>query len=443
MPLNMSVTELTSTNLVKKFKVELDEKKYASAKTEILNEVRSKVTVPGFRPGKAPDHLLEQQHGAAIKQDVLTKLVQEENEAIIKQNNFKLALAPRIIESNFNDSKAGKYHYELELELLPTFDVPEFSKVKLKRWVVTPNEDDINEVINNMRMSHAEFTEAKADTKAKTTDRLSIDFVGTIDGEEFEGNRATDFPVVIGSGGLIPGFETQLEGKKAGDNTTVKVTFPASYPAKKLAGKDAEFEVTVKKIEHSKPAELNEAFFEKYKVENLDQLKEKVVSIIKSFEEEHGQVELRKALFDVLDEQLEAELPPTLVEDQYHQIHHMEHHDRGENHEHTDEEEKELRKLADRRVKLGLFLMQLAEAEKMEITQEDLNAEFSKELQNFPGIDPQVLMQYYSNRPEMMEEMKGRIIENKMVQFILGKVAFEDQPISFADFRKHVETSAQ
>ncbi|RME16050.1 MAG: trigger factor, partial [Alphaproteobacteria bacterium] len=286
------------------------------------------------------------------------------------------------------------------------------------------------------------FVDRRKGSKAKQDDQVVIDFVGRIDGEEFEGGAAEDFPLVLGSGQFIPGFEDQLIGVKAGEERDVTVTFPADYGAEQLAGKEAVFSCTVKAVKEQKPAEVDDELAKKYGAEDLAQLKAQIAERLEAEYKGAARAVMKRALLDRLDETVEFDLPESLVEAEAsqiaHQLWHEEHpeehgHDHGEI-EITDEH----RKLARRRVKLGLLLAEIGRKAEVEVTEAELTQAIMNQARQYPGQE-RAFFEFVAQNPEMRQQIQAPIFEDKVIDHIAEAAEVTEKEVSKADLEKALE----
>jgi trigger factor len=299
--------------------------------------------------------------------------------------------------------------------------------------VVEVEEAAVEEALGNLAASARVFEDRGEGVAAESGDQVVIDFKGSVDGEEFEGGAAEDFPLVLGSGGFIPGFEDQLVGLKAGDDKEVVVTFPEGYGAKHLAGKEASFAVTVKAVKAPKPAEIDDALAKRFGLETLDELKEQIRGRLG---DEYGQASraiLKRRLMDALDERVDFELPPTLVDVEAkqiaHQLWHEEHSDHH-GHDHGEiEPTSEHLKLAERRVRLGLLLAELGNKHEITVGEQELQRALFTQARQYPGQERQFL-EFVSKNQQALQQIRAPLFEDKVVDYILGIARVTEKPVT-------------
>ena len=315
----MKVTEQKAEGLKKKYQVVIENKDFEAKVEKKLNEIAKNVKLPGFRPGKAPKEMLKQKYRASVMGEALDEAVREAADEVVSRNKLKLALRPNISITSFDDGK--DIEFDMEAEVLPEIKVGDFSAVSVEKLMAEVPESEVEKALQYIVSSRRETVKVEdAARRAKKGDTLVIDFVGTVNGEEFKGGKGNDYPLELGSNTFIPGFEDQLENAAAGDKIDVKVKFPDNYHAKDLAGKDAVFAVTVKEIREPKEVEVNDEFAKTVGAESLDALKDSIRNRIKADYENASRLKLKRALLDKLDEAYDFAVPESLVDEEFKSI---------------------------------------------------------------------------------------------------------------------------
>jgi len=394
----MQVTETLSEGLKREFQVLLAANELEDRLTTELSGLKDKVQLKGFRPGKVPVAHLRKVYGRSVMADVLQNAVNEANQKIVADNNLKLALEPRVefpedkaVVENALDAR-GDVSFKVALEVLPSFELADLSDVSLTKLVASPSEAEIDEALERMAGQNRPFADRDEGAAAETGDRVTIDFVGRIDGTEFEGGKAEGVDLELGSGTFIPGFEEQLVGAKAGDERVVTATFPEDYQAAHLAGKEAAFDVKVTRVQAPGEAKIDDAFAENLGLENLEKLREAVSKAMGGDLEAQSRRRLKKELLDALDTKYAFDLPPSLVHQEFANVWAQVEQDlktRGKTFEDEDTTEEkareEYRRIAERRVRLGLVLAQVGESADIKISDEELNQALIARVRQFPG----------------------------------------------------------
>ena len=444
----MQVTNTLSEGLKREYNVVLPAEDLASRLTTELATMKDKVRINGFRPGKVPVEHLRRVYGRQVMADVVQNLVNESTRKIVEDNSIKLALEPKIVFPENQEaveaaiSGKGGLEYKVQLEILPTIEVKDFSSIAVTREVTSVDDKDVDEAITRMADQSRPFADRAEGEKSKSGDRVTIDFVGMIDGVPFEGGTGNDIPVVIGSGQFIPGFEDQLIGVGSGDTVIVSATFPAEYSAAHLAGKAATFNTVIKKIEAPGEAKIDDEFAKNFGFEDLGKLKDAIRSNIARDYESIARRKTKRALLDALDGQYEFELPPALVEQEFNGIWAQVMQDLQASgktfaDEETTEEEarEEYLGIAKRRVRLGLVLAEIGEGAKLEVTEEEISRGVMDRARQFPGQEKMV-WDFYRQNPQALAEIRAPLFEEKVVDHILAGVKVTDKTVTRDELMK-------
>ncbi|MGO4571764.1 trigger factor [Microvirga sp. 2TAF3] len=436
----MQVTETLSQGLKREFKVVLPANELEQRLNDELSTLKDRVKINGFRPGKVPVGHLRRVYGRSVMADVVQNAVNEANRRIVEDNSLKLAHEPQVQfpESQEEIEKAmdakGDLAFTVALEVLPAFELADLSDVTVKKPVAEVSDSEINESLERMAKQNLSFEPKKG--KAAEGDRVNVDFVGRIDGTEFEGGNGTDIRVELGSNTFIPGFEDQLVGTKAGDTKLVKVTFPANYLAAHLAGKDAEFDVTVKEVEAPGELKIDDELAKGFGMESLDKLKDAIRGAIQRDFDAQSRRKVKKDLLDSLDAKYSFELPESLVEQEFAAVWSQVEGDMKTNNrtfadEDTTEEEAraEYRRIAERRVRLGLVLAQIGEKSDIKISDDEVTQALVERVRQYPGQEKQV-WDFYRKNPQALAEIRAPLFEEKVVDQILSQVKVVDETVS-------------
>ena len=430
----MQVNETLSEGLKREYKVVVEAAAMEAKVTSRLTDLAKQVQMPGFRRGKVPVKILRKTYGKQLLGEVLEQTVNEATTETIEKNELTPAMQPKIEVISFDEG--SDLEYTIQLEVMPEFEPMDFGAISLEKLVADVDDSQIDDRVKSIAEQFKEFTEAAEGQEAQNGDTVIIDFKGRIDGEEFEGGNAEEHGLELGSNRFIPGFEEQLVGAKKGDEKAVTVTFPAEYQAEHLAGKKAEFAVTVREVKVPLPVTLDDALAEKLGLENLEALK---TAVREQSEKDFAVVtrtKLKRELLDSLAENHDFDLPPTLVESEFEQIwtqveedlkrqdKTIEDLDKKE-----DEAKAEYRDIAVRRVRLGLLLSKVGQENNLTVTQDEVNRAMAEHAQNFPGQEQKIFELYQSN-PEMRTQLEAPIMEDKVVDFILEMAQVNESKVS-------------
>ncbi|WP_457093168.1 trigger factor [Microvirga sp. P5_D2] len=436
----MQVTETLSQGLKREFKVVLPATELEQRLTSELNNIKDRVRINGFRPGKVPAAHLRKVYGRSVMSDVLQNAVNDANRQIVEDNKLKLAQEPQIqfpedkdVIEKAMDAK-GDLSFTVALEVLPEFELVDLSGVSVKKPVAEVSDTEITESLERMAKQNRTY-EAKEGASADG-DRVVVDFVGRIDGEAFEGGNGQDIRVELGSNTFIPGFEEQLIGLKAGDTKLVKVSFPVNYMANHLAGKAAEFDVTVKEVEAPGELKIDDEMAKNFGMDSLDKLKEAISDAIKRDFDTQSRRKVKKDLLDALDAKYSFELPQTLVEQEFAAVWSQVEADMKSNgrtfadEDTTEEEAKaEYLKIAERRVRLGLVLAQIGEKSDIKISDDEVTQALIERVRQYPGQERQV-WEFYQKNPQALAEIRAPLFEEKVVDQILSQVKVDEETVS-------------
>ena len=439
----MKVKKLKEDKLKREYSVTVPANDISKQVDEKIVSLSKKVSLPGFRKGKVPLDVVKKKYKDEVLGDVIKEVINKTSQETIKENKLRPALQPSVEITSYEDG--SDLTFKISVEVMP--DVPDvkFDKISLKKQVAEIKDADINKLLKELSKNYKNF--APVDRAAKNGDAVKIDFEGFTGGVAFPGGKAEGHQLELGSNSFIPGFEEQLVGVKKGQDTVVKVKFPTQYHSKDLAGKDAEFKIKVHEVLAAGESELNDDFAKQVGQKDLESLKAIVKQNLENDSKEMSRVLLKKDLFDQLEKTLKFDLPEKMVENELNSIvqqvkasEHGHDHVHDENCDHSKEDaelKKEYGKLAARRVMLGILVTEIAQKEKIQVTQEELNRALMNEAYRFPGQEQQVI-EFYRKNPQAMSNLSGPVIEEKVVDHILTKVKTSDTPKSFDDLREAV-----
>jgi len=450
----MQVTETLSEGLKREYTVSIPVAELASKVDARINELKDKVKLNGFRPGKVPVSHIKKMYGRSAMAEVIEASVRDANQKIVTDNNFKLAADPKVTlpteEAEVEKLITGSadLNYTVGIEIVPEIKLGDFKTIKLEKPVAEVSDAEIDEALGRIAKQNTPF-EAKAEgAKAANGDRVTIDFVGTIDGVAFQGGTGQDIAVDIGSGTFIPGFEEQLIGIAAGENRTVKATFPSAYANAELAGKAAEFAVTAKKIEAPGTVTIDDEFAKQLGLESLAKLRDAVKEQIGRDYQRMSRQKVKRALLDALDKMHKFDLPPTLAEEEFNRVwasvtEELKAENKTFEDENTTEEKAkvEYRGIADRRVRLGLVLAEIGDKNKITVGDEELSRAVAERARQFAGQEQRV-WDYYRQNPEALASLRAPIYEEKVVDFLLELADVTEKKVSKEELMKEEEEAA-
>lgn len=440
--MTMQVTETLSEGLKRELKVVVPAAELDASLTRRLGELKERVRIKGFRPGKVPIDHLRRVYGRDVMVEIVQEKVAETSRKVLEERKERPAFQPKIAftedETEIAQVMAGKHDlaYSLAFEVMPSFDLADLSNITLTKEVATVPDEEVEATVRRIAEQNRPFAAREKGAEAQDGDRLTIDYVGTVGGEPFEGGKDEDAQLVLGRDRFIPGFEEQLKGARAGETRTVKITFPEAYPSERLAGKAAEFAVTVKEVAAPGAIEIDDAFAQQLGIESLDKLKSAIRDQMAGELTRASRAKLKRALLDALDEAHSFELPPTLVEQEFEAIwqqnvKEMEEAGRSFADEGTSEEEarEDYRRIAERRVRLGLVLAEIGERNDIKVTEEEVQRALIEQARRFPGQE-QAVVEYYRKNPQALAELRAPVFEDKIIDYILELASVGEKNVS-------------
>jgi trigger factor len=444
----MQVTETVSDGLVREFRVVVPIADLDARVNERLGELKDRVRINGFRPGKVPVAHLKRVYGRSAMAEAIEAMVRETNAKIVTDHGFKLATEPKVTmpseQAEVESLIAGQSDlaYTVAIELVPKIELADFKSIKLERLTADVADAEIEEAVNRIAEQNRPFSAKAEGAGAETGDRVTISFSGKIEGKPFEGGSGEDIVVNLGSGTFIPGFEDQLVGIKPGDARTVNVTFPANYMNQELAGKAAEFDVTAKSIEMPNPVTIDDAFAKSLGLDSLAKLRDAVRDRLAREHAVASRQKVKRALLDRLDERHKFEPPPSLVEQEFENVWKAVQGDlqaqgRTFADEGTTEEaaRAEYRGIAERRVRLGLVLAEIGERNGIKVTDEEMNRALVERARQFPGREQEV-WNYFRNNAAALAGVRAPIFEEKVIDFLVELADLTEKKVSREELYK-------
>jgi trigger factor len=438
----MEVTQTSSEGLKREFKVVLPAADLAERVEGQLAEVQAKARIPGFRPGKVPVSHLKRLYGRSIMAEVVQDAVKEANRKIVEDNQLRLAMDPKIdfpqdsqeIEKAF-ESQAD-FAFIVAVEVLPKIEVGGFEDIEIERLMVEVTDEDVGEVLTRLAEQNRTYDAKDGDAAAEKGDKATLDFVGKIDGEPFEGGTGENVDLVLGSGSFIPGFEAQIEGMKTGESRTIVVTFPENYSAAQFAGKAASFDVTLKGIAAPAETEIGEDLAKSLGFPDLGTLKDKIRENIEREHQAASRGKWKRDLLDALDKKYQFTVPEGMLAHEFGAVWRtveaeQKRSGRSFEDENTTEEaaRADYSKIAERRVRLGLLLSEIGQKAEIKISDEEVSQALAQRARSFPGQEKAV-WDYYRKNPNALTEIRAPLYEEKVVDYIISQVKLTDKKIS-------------
>ena len=438
----MQVTETLNDGLKRGYTITVTAAELDAKVDEKLIEAQPTIEMKGFRKGKVPMAMLKKQFGQKLLGEAMQDAVDGAMNTHFEQSGDRPAVQPDIKMTNEDWKEGDDVVVALNYEALPKIEIPDFSDITLEKLVVKADDAAVQDALENLAKNAQKFDDK--DGAAADGDQVTMDFLGKIDGEPFDGGAAEDFPLVLGSGQFIPGFEEQLVGVTAGEEKSVTVSFPAEYGAEHLAGKEAVFDCTIKAVKAPAEATIDDDLAKQFGADDLDALK---TQIAERLEAEYGQATraiLKRGLLDALDEKVSFDLPPALVAAESKQIAHQLWHDAQEGVDHNDHDHPEIEttaesdKLAVRRVKLGLLLAEIGQQAEVSVSDQEMTQAVIAQARQYPGQE-RAFFEFVQKNPQMQQQLRAPIFEDKVVDHVIAQVSLTEKDISKDDLQKAIE----
>lgn len=438
----------TVEGLSRTYKVNVPKADLQKRFDERIEEIRPQMNLKGFRPGKVPASHVKKMFGKDIMGEVVQALVQETSQKAIEDADVRPAGQPEMkMESDMEKVLSGDEDlaYEMNVDVMPDFEPVDVKKLTIKKPVADIGDDEIDERLAQIAEANPKFEKRAKTAKARDKDAVVIDFLGKLDGEPFEGGAAEEHTLVLGSNSFIPGFEDQLVGSKAGEEKDVTVTFPENYQAEHLAGKEAVFEVKVHEVRAAKTPDIDDEFAKGLGLEDLAKLKELVTEQIQNEFGGASRAKAKRNLLDQLDDKHDFDLPPKMVDQEFGQIWQQlqaemdagrtAEEDKGKS---EDDLKEEYRKIAERRVRLGLVLAEIGRLAEVQISEQEVQQALIREARNFPGQERQVI-EFFQKDPNAMAQLRAPIYEDKVVDHILETAKVKEETVAKDELLKEDE----
>lgn len=445
----MQVNETLNEGLKRQIEVVIPKDDMIAQRNERLADMKDKVRINGFRPGKVPISHVTKLYGKSVMAELVNETIDSQTKSVLSDRNEKAAQAPKISmtedEAEAEEILQGNkdFQFDISYEVIPPFDVADFSQIEIEKPVVEVADSQVEEQVERIAAGNATYETRKG--KAAEGDRVTMDYLGKIDGEPFEGGKDEGANIVLGSNTFIPGFEDQLIGTKAGDEKDVKVTFPEDYQASHLAGKEAVFEVKVHEVAKPNKVEIDDEFAKTLGLDSADKLREVVREQISGQYDGQSRQKVKRQLLDKLDALHSFELPEGMVEQEFNNIWQQITKDLEEagktfEDEDTTEEKarEDYRKLAERRVRLGLVLAEIGEKAEIEVTEEELQRALYEQVRQYPGQEQQIY-DFFRQNPDAVGSLRAPIFEEKVVDHILEQAKVTEKTVTEEELMKDDE----
>ncbi|WP_099824205.1 trigger factor [Oceaniglobus indicus] len=438
----MQVTETLNEGLKRAYQITVPASELDAKVNEKLAEAQPEVEMKGFRKGKVPMSLLKKQFGPRLLGEAMQETVDGAMSKHFEDSGDRPAMQPEVKMTKDDWKEGDDIEVSMSYEALPEIPDLDSSDITLEKLVVTPDEEAVDEALKSLADSRKSYEQKKDGAKAENDDQVVIDFKGSIDGELFDGGSAEDYPLVLGSNSFIPGFEEQLVGAKAGDEVEVKVSFPDDYQAENLKGKDAVFACTVKEVKAPGETKIDDDLAKGFGAEDLDALKTQIRERLVAEYSGASRAVMKRKLLDQLDDKVSFDLPPSLVDAEANQIAHQLWHEENpevQGHDHPEiTPDDEHRKLAERRVRLGLLLAELGRKNEIQVTDAEMTQAVLTQARQYPGQERQYF-EFVQQNPQMRQQLQAPIFEDKVVDYIFEQATVTEKEVTKAELEAAVE----
>ncbi|MFA9201306.1 MAG: trigger factor [Cypionkella sp.] len=440
----MKIEETTNEGLRRAYTLTITAQEIDEAVAAEVKKIAPQVRMPGFRPGKVPANLVKKMHGEAIHGQVVNERIQGAVDSLMKDRQLRPAMQPRVALGD--DYAQGKdATLTVDLEVLPEVAAPAIEGLKLEKLTVPVSDAEVDEAVANIARQQKCWQDAPSGKQAAEGDQLIIDFIGSIDGVEFDGGKAEDTPIELGTGRFIPGFEEQLTGAQAGESRTITVTFPADYPAKELAGKEAQFAVQVHKVQVEDETAVDEDFAKSLGLESLEQLR----GLIKGqLEQELGgltRTAMKRQLLDTLASGHDFAVPQSMVDAEFEQIWNQLQQEAAQDADpaaamkEIEDEREDYRRIAERRVRLGLLLSEIGQANGVAVTQAEMSMLVQQAAQQYRPEDRERFMELIRTNDMAAAQLRAPLYEDKVVDFLFDKAEVTERQVTREELQAAIE----
>ncbi|WP_095012930.1 trigger factor [Tsuneonella mangrovi] len=443
----MQIKETTNEGLKRAYALTIPASEIEAAVTAEIKKIAPQVRMPGFRPGKVPANLVRKMHGEALHAQVFNDTIKDAVDSLMRDKELRPAMQPQVeLGEGYEEGKDAEL--SVSLEILPEVEAPDTSGIKLERLTVAVSDDEVEESLKTLAGQQKSWKDAAKTKKAADGDQLIIDFVGKLDGVEFEGGTAENIPLVIGSGQFIPGFEEQLVGAKTGDAKTISVTFPADYQAENLAGKEATFDVTVQKVQVESETKIDEDFAKSLGLESLEQLRGLLKGQVEQELNGLTRTAMKRQLLDQLAAGHDFAVPPTMVDAEFEQIWQQLQQEAAQEADpkaamkEIESEKDDYRQIAERRVRLGLLLSEIGQANGVQVTQQEMSMLVQQAAQQYRPEDRERFMELVQTNEMAAAQLRAPLYEDKVVDFLFDKAEITDREVTREELQAAIEAEA-
>lgn len=440
----MQIVETTNEGLKRAYVLTISAGDIAARVDTEVKRIAPQVRMPGFRPGKVPVNLVKKMHGPALHSEALNTTLRESVDELVREKALRPALQPRIeLGEGYEEGKDAQL--TVELEVLPEIEAPSTDGLKLERLTVPVSDAQVDEALANLAKNQKSFKDAPKTKKAAEGDQVVVDFLGKLDGEPFDGGAAENQAIELGSGRLIPGFEDQLVGLKTGEEKVITVTFPEDYPAENLKGKAATFDITVHAVKISTETKVDDEFATALGLDSLDKLKDILRGQLEQETAGLTRTQMKRALLDQLAAGHDFAVPPSMVDAEFDQIWAQLQQEAGKEEDpeaalkEIEAEKDEYRSIAERRVRLGLLLSEIGQANGVEVTQQEMQMLVAQAAQRYRPEDRQRFVEFVQSNPMAAAQLRAPLYEDKVVDFLFDKAEVTEREVTREELEAAIE----
>ena len=444
----MAIKQTNTEGLKRAYTITLTAAEIAAKIDAEIKRIAPQVKMPGFRPGKVPANLVKKMHGEQLHAQTLNDSIRAAVDDLIRGEELRPAMQPAIaLGEGYEEGKDAEI--TVELEVLPVIAAPSIDGIKLERLMVPVSDDQIMDAVGNIAGQNKSYKDAAKTKKAADGDQVIIDFLGKLDGEPFEGGAAEDAPLVLGSGTFIPGFEEQLVGVKTGQEKVITVTFPAEYQAEHLAGKEVTFDITVKAVKTETETKVDDEFAKNLGLDSLDKLKEIMKAQLEQQTAGLTRTQMKRALLDQLAAGHDFEVPATMVEAEFEQIWAQLQQEAAKEDDpaaalkEIEAEKDDYKKIAERRVRLGLLLSEIGQANGVEVTSQEMSMLIQQAAQQYRQEDRERFVQYIQSEPMAAAQLRAPLYEDKVVDFLFDKAEVTTREVTIEELQAAIEADEE
>ena len=444
----MDIKETTNSGLKRAYTLTIPADEISASVDAEVKKIAPQVKMPGFRPGKVPGNLVRKMHGEQLHAQVLNQTIRDGVDNLVRDKELRPAMQPRVeLDENYEEGKDA--NVTVEMEVLPKVDTPDTDGLTLEKLTVPVSDEQVDESLKNLAGQSKSYKDAAKTKKAADGDQLIIDFVGRVDGVEFEGGKAEDAALVLGSGTFIPGFEEQLTGVKTGEEKTIQVTFPADYPAENLKGKDAEFDVTVKQVKVETETKLDDEFAKNLGLDDLGKLKDILRAQLEQETAGLTRTQMKRQLLDTLAAGHDFDVPESMVDAEFQQIWTQLQQEAAKSDDaeaamkEIEDEKDDYRRIAERRVRLGLLLSEIGQANDVQVSNQEMNALLQQAAQQYRPEDRQKFIEYVQQEPMAAAQLRAPLYEDKVVDFLFDKADVTEREVTREELEAAIEADEE